>query len=666
MAITGNIKTFYLSSLLQLLSNDKKTGILELTDGSDIVQVFFRDGTIINAFGSSRVERLTNYLRSEGIVSAEQLDKGLNMSAHTGKKIGKVLVEQGLISQELLESLLHRQIEQTLFSLFLWEQGEFEYRDQEFDLSDQIVTSFDTMGVVLEASRRVDEIPQLKQRVPQDNEIPAITANSEALQKATLHTAERAVLSLINGKRAVKRVIEDSGYDELKVYKTLFSLVTAGLIIREKNTLKRPPASVHKEISERKLSVAAAADQVIAPSSQGPDSTRPVPGPAQQSGQTPESLFAAPASEQSGQTPESLFADPTANRFEQTPQSLFAAPEDTRAHKAELPPEPNDMVLELEPKTTTAARPGAPDSNTPEDRWLSEEIPPAGQTVIKIDGEYLAGIDFSDIEPVGRPKLQPVDKNEVAEALRAYGDEGNLDDYDNELKQARQRMVKKAIACVAAVFVIAVAGLLLKPVLFPDEPAPEPAVETPRIVKKKVPKKDPQAVEKPAAVAQPGSGGHPEPAADEEAVVDLFLDHKGWISINLPPGYSISEQPLEDRTSVLISYGTDITLSLSVVPESAVWNAEDEMYASIVKMQGSGSRHVQKYAVLKHAGCPGYTLHFTSERDQKSVQTAIYRFVCFNKSVRLEVNNSSWRTDAGRKLGERIHAAIESSFLIYQ
>lgn len=125
MAITGNIKTFYLSSLLQLLSNDKKTGILELTDGSDIVQVFFRDGTIINAFGSSRVERLTNYLRSEGIISAEQLDKCLNMSAHTGKKIGKVLVEQGLISQELLESLLHRQIEQTLFSLFLWEQGEF-------------------------------------------------------------------------------------------------------------------------------------------------------------------------------------------------------------------------------------------------------------------------------------------------------------------------------------------------------------------------------------------------------------------------------------------------------------------------------------------------------------------------------------------------------------
>ena len=46
MAISGNLKTFYLSSLLQLLSNDKKTGILELTDGHDIVQVYLREGTI--------------------------------------------------------------------------------------------------------------------------------------------------------------------------------------------------------------------------------------------------------------------------------------------------------------------------------------------------------------------------------------------------------------------------------------------------------------------------------------------------------------------------------------------------------------------------------------------------------------------------------------------
>ncbi len=102
------------------------------------------------------------------------------------------------------------------------------------------------------------------------------------------------------------------------------------------------------------------------------------------------------------------------------------------------------------------------------------------------------------------------------------------------------------------------------------------------------------------------------------------------------------------------------------MPESAAWNAEDEMYAAIVKMQESPARKVQKYTALKHAGCPGYTLHYTSERDQTQIQTALYRFVCFNKSVRLEITNLSWRTSAGRELGQRIHAAVEKSFLIYQ
>ncbi len=487
MAITGNIKTFYLSSLLQLLSNDKKTGILELTDGSDIVQVFFRDGTIINAFGSSRVERLTNYLRSEGIVSREQLDKCLAVSAHTGKKIGKVLVEQGLISQDLLESLLYRQIEQTLFSLFLWEQGEFEYRDQELDLSDQIVTSFDTMQVVLEASRRVDEISQLKQRVPQDNEVLEITANSEALQKATLNTAERAILSLINGKRTVKRVIADSGYDELKAYKILFSLVTAGLVIKEKNILKRPADGMQQEIPGRKRAVAASGSQaaaLVAEPVQQPESPRSAPHttPA-----PPDKNV--PAADLPGQTAGDLFAAPAAQHIEQTPAALFAAHETTQPQQAQQQPESRELVLELEPRTKTDDLAGGKEVPAAEVPLLSDEEAPAGQTVIKIDGQYLAGADLPDPETPQRSKLQPVGKSEVAAALRTYSADSSLDDYDTELAQARRRLVKRAIAYAAGVIIIVAAGFFLKSFMLPDEPAHVPAVDVPRVAKKKPPKK---------------------------------------------------------------------------------------------------------------------------------------------------------------------------------
>ena len=47
MAIQGNLETFYLPNLLQLLSNDKKTGILQLSEGEDKVEICFKEGTII-------------------------------------------------------------------------------------------------------------------------------------------------------------------------------------------------------------------------------------------------------------------------------------------------------------------------------------------------------------------------------------------------------------------------------------------------------------------------------------------------------------------------------------------------------------------------------------------------------------------------------------------
>ena len=641
MAITGNIKTFYLSSLLQLLSNDKKTGILELTDGNDIIQVYLRDGTIINAFGSSRVERLTNYLRSEGIITEEQLEKSLKISAHTEKKIGMVLVEQGYISSELLDSLLHRQIEETLFSMFLWEQGEFEYRDQEFDLSDQIITSFDTMQVVLEASRRVDEISEIKKRVPSDHGVLTVINDNAALQKAKLNTVERAVLSLINGRRSVKGLIHDSGYDELKVYKTLFSLITAGLILEEKKILKRTNGDIQKEIAGQQYGADAPVDTAV-------QDDLPAEQPAQA-----ESFL-----------------------------GIFSTALETPQLHAEEPAASDELVLELEPaqkidataddeeKTSAADVQKNPDADT--------ESP--GKTIVKIDGKLMPEPDFPDVESRDAlQQLEPVGKNEVADALRLFkgrDETQNEDVEDLEYVRAKRRILIRSAACAAVVIVLAVAGLLLKPVLFPA-PAEQESVpiiaadQTPAIKKK--PKKpaeqkeqQPVQQEEQQPVQKEEHQAEPDTAATQSGTaLDFFQDQKGWFSINLPPGYTASEQPHQGRTSVTIQYGEDVRLTLSIVPETTDWNAEDEMYAVIVKMQGGGTRKVQSYNTLKPAGCPGYVLHFSSEQNQQSAQTALYRFGCYNKNVRLEVTSFNFRTPAGRELCGQIYAAIEASFFIY-
>jgi len=101
MALKGNIETFYLSSMLQLLAQDKKTGILTIADKGRMVRVYFKNGTIIYAVGTQKEVRLGYLLRTKGIISAEELQKALTLAKQRKERLGKILVEKSFARHPL-------------------------------------------------------------------------------------------------------------------------------------------------------------------------------------------------------------------------------------------------------------------------------------------------------------------------------------------------------------------------------------------------------------------------------------------------------------------------------------------------------------------------------------------------------------------------------------
>jgi hypothetical protein len=49
MPLSGDTETVYLFSILQLLCNDKKTGVLRVWKGIEDVKIYLNEGTIIHA-----------------------------------------------------------------------------------------------------------------------------------------------------------------------------------------------------------------------------------------------------------------------------------------------------------------------------------------------------------------------------------------------------------------------------------------------------------------------------------------------------------------------------------------------------------------------------------------------------------------------------------------
>src|SRR4029453_5689110 len=71
MAIEGSLETFQLPEILQMISAQRKTGILTVQGEADIVAISFKDGHVVaaDALNQTVEEGLGQILASQGLVS---------------------------------------------------------------------------------------------------------------------------------------------------------------------------------------------------------------------------------------------------------------------------------------------------------------------------------------------------------------------------------------------------------------------------------------------------------------------------------------------------------------------------------------------------------------------------------------------------------------------
>lgn len=164
VSLQGKIEHIFLSSVLQLLCNDKKSGLLRVWRSEDEVRIYLHEGTIIYATSSEKKHRLGFILRSTGLVTPENLQKCRQLAKDRQQTLGKTLVEQNFISEENLKDCMTQKAQQTLYGLFIWEKGFFEFQDKQLDLKGHILIELNTMELILEASRQADEKAALEKK----------------------------------------------------------------------------------------------------------------------------------------------------------------------------------------------------------------------------------------------------------------------------------------------------------------------------------------------------------------------------------------------------------------------------------------------------------------------------------------------------------------------
>src|SRR5206468_3786661 len=101
---------------------------LSIADRSNFGYIYFEKGRICYASIVNRRDRLGDIMVKHGKITQSQLEAAVHrQTKEHGKKLGEVLVGMGVITQADLERYMRVQIEESVYYLFTWTQGTFNF-----------------------------------------------------------------------------------------------------------------------------------------------------------------------------------------------------------------------------------------------------------------------------------------------------------------------------------------------------------------------------------------------------------------------------------------------------------------------------------------------------------------------------------------------------------
>jgi tetratricopeptide (TPR) repeat protein len=247
-----------LPDVLQLLAMGKKTGCLSVTHRTNFGYIYFDQGRISFASIVNRRDRLGDLLVKAGVISRGQLDAAIEVQqADPDRRLGDILVSRRMVSREALHEQVRTQIEEAVYFLFTWSHGTFNFEpDVRADEQDFLV-SINPESLLLEGARRVDEWGLIEKKVPTFDLVFAVDRARVRQTGVELTAAQEVVLALLDGRRDVRGVVDESGLGEFDVGKALYGLASASFVRRVGRTRASEPAVSDARVEEhRNLGIA--------------------------------------------------------------------------------------------------------------------------------------------------------------------------------------------------------------------------------------------------------------------------------------------------------------------------------------------------------------------------------------------------------------------------
>ncbi len=207
MELSGRLASFPIAELLHWAHNDRRTGSLVLRSAAREKRIYFCQGEIVTCLTDEPSEFYGQFLLLNGYLDQDTLYRCVSLcrrscatSKKGGKRLGAVLLEEGLLDLADVQRTLRFHIEDVICDVFLWDHGVFFFRAEQPPREELLAEPIATLGLALEGSRWVDEVGRVREVLVDDNVVLGRTAK---VPEGDFTPRQRRLVGEVDGRRRV-------------------------------------------------------------------------------------------------------------------------------------------------------------------------------------------------------------------------------------------------------------------------------------------------------------------------------------------------------------------------------------------------------------------------------------------------------------------------------
>ena len=230
ITLQGTLHSFHISEVLTFLNMGEKTGTLNLSTGSTVVDIYIQKGNVVYAKSNQERMRLSALLLRKERIDEECWRRIEQLMRTQQEKFGRVAVEQKILTEAELGDFLKIQASEIIYDCFVWDSGRFSFTDARELPPHAITIAIDHKNLIMEGARRINEMEYITQNLPPNDSVLNLISDPATQESMQLTLEEWKILFLIDGKRTLEDISNESSSDRLEVYRFLYGLLANKMV----------------------------------------------------------------------------------------------------------------------------------------------------------------------------------------------------------------------------------------------------------------------------------------------------------------------------------------------------------------------------------------------------------------------------------------------------